>query len=74
MLKILNYLKMLKQVSYLSMHMGRRGGRLMSRVFGLIQLAWALHLYMYIAVSSYLPESLVGVNPKMYLKTGIRNL
>lgn len=48
MLKMFNYLKMLKQVSYLNMYVGRRGRRIMAIGFGLIYLAWVfqfLHIY-----------------------------
>lgn len=40
MLKVFNYLKMLKQVSYLNMYVGRRGRRIMAIGFGLICIAW----------------------------------
>lgn len=39
MLKMFNYLEMLKQVSYLNMYVGRRGRRIMTIGFSLIYLA-----------------------------------
>lgn len=50
MLKMFNYLKMLKQVSYLNMYVGRRGRTIMTVGFGLIYLAWVFNFYIYVTV------------------------
>lgn len=56
MLKMFNYLKMLKQASYLNMYVGRRGRRIMAIGFGLIYLVWAfqiLHIYYCLCLHIY---------------------
>lgn len=72
MLMMLNYLKMLKQVSYFNMHVGRRGRRVMTRGFGLIKPRLTVNFYIHITIFGFL-QSLVGVNLKMGLEPDIRN-
>lgn len=77
MLKMFNYLKMLKQVSYLNMYVGRRGRRIKTVGFGLIYLAWLfqfLHIYYCLCLHIYyllysLPAVIGGCESENKLET-----
>lgn len=58
--KVFNYLKMLKQSSYLNMHVGRKERRVVTRGFGLIYLLWALHFHIRIIASGCLSAVIGG--------------